>query len=84
MDTSYQLRELERRLAEDRSIHELGVHLQQRGGRVFVSGTVASEESRSLVLAVVREACPGHEVVDDLACDQGGLGQPPESSEAIR
>lgn len=83
MPNTYQLRAIERRLAEDHRTHELGVHLAVRGGRLFVSGTVSSEESRSAVLEVVREGRDGLEVVDDLVCEEAALRHPPTTSEEI-
>lgn len=84
MPNRYDLRAIEQKLAEDDRTHELGIHLRQRGERLFVSGTVGSEESRASVLQIIREAADGHEIVDDLVCSQSELSQVPETSEEIR
>jgi hypothetical protein len=84
MPDSYQLKDVERRLAEDERTHELGIHLQARGERLFVEGPVSSERARSAVLEIVREECPGCEVVDEMVADEEGLGTAPGTAEEIR
>lgn len=68
---------IERRLAEESETAELGVHLSEHGDRVFVTGQVASEASRRAVLDRVAALCPGQQVVDQLTCAEGTLGDPP-------
>ena len=84
MTDTYQLRDVERRLAEDERTSELGVHLAEAGGRLFVRGQVSSEAGRQAVLAVIAEMCPGTEVADEMTCDEESLGRRPETAEDIR
>ncbi len=84
MTDTYELRHVEQRLAEDDRTAELNVHVQERGGRLFVRGPVSSEERRHAVLAVVRELCPGCEVVDELSATDSTLGHEPDHVEEIR
>ncbi|MCK0113597.1 BON domain-containing protein [Ornithinimicrobium sp. F0845] len=84
MTDDYHLKDIERRLAEEGETAELGVHLDQRGDRVFVTGQVASEASRRAVIDRVTALCPGHEVVDQLTCAERTLGDPPTTSEDLR
>lgn len=84
MPDSYELRDVERRLAEDERTHELGVRLRERGGRLFVEGTVASEQAREGVLQVVRENCGGCDIVDEMVCEEASLGRAPQNAEEIR
>jgi hypothetical protein len=50
------LREL---LAEDPRTHELDVQIERGGNRVLLRGEVPSAERRDAVAEIVREACPG-------------------------
>ncbi|WP_109473677.1 hypothetical protein [Ornithinimicrobium cavernae] len=84
MTDEYQLRDVERRLAEEEETAELGVHLSEHGGKVFVHGEVASEASRRAVLDRVSALCPGRAVIDQLTCAEQMLGQPPVSAEELR
>lgn len=84
MGEEYHLWHVEQRLAEDDRTSELGVHLRRVGDRLHVTGQVASEAGRSRVLEVVRQECPGVEVVDELTCTDRTLGERPEGSEVIR
>lgn len=84
MPDSYRLRDVERRLAEDERTSELGVHLAEHGGRLFVQGTVAGEAAKQAVLEVVAEQCPDCQVVDELACEEATLGTAPRPAEEIR
>ncbi|MEU0313683.1 hypothetical protein [Nocardioides sp. NPDC006273] len=56
-------RDLECAIATDPRTHELGIHLQVRGEHLVVSGEVASEERRDMVLDVIRE----HDIALDIA-----------------
>jgi hypothetical protein len=77
------LREIERRLCDDERIAELNVHLSEHGGRVFVRGDVSGDDRRDRVLALVREACPGTDVVDELVVGADGLARTPDHREEI-
>jgi hypothetical protein len=78
------LREVERRLAEEESTAELGVHLSERGGRVVIDGQVASETSHRAVLDLVGALLPGVEIVDQLTCAEETLAGPPRPAEDLR
>lgn len=84
MTDRYQLLDVERRLAEDPRTAELGVHLVEHGGRLFVRGRVSSEERRRVALEIVREMCVHVEVVDELASAEEGLSSRPGRAEEIR
>ncbi len=84
MTDSYELRDVERRLAEEEGTAELGVRLSRHGDRVVVTGEVASDASRRAVLGRVAALCAGTEVVDQLTCAEETLGQPPRPSEDLR
>ncbi|MFP5334406.1 MAG: hypothetical protein ACLGIV_03750 [Actinomycetes bacterium] len=84
MNDAYRLRHVEQRLAEDDRTAELGVHLREHEGRIFVGGQVASGPAKDAVLEVVREMCPGCDVVDEMSCADEALGRRPEGAEVIR
>lgn len=84
MPDTYELRDVERRLAEDERTSELGVQLAQHGGRLFVRGQVASDAARQAVLEVVGEMCPGSDVVDEMSSAEESLARAPERAEEIR
>ncbi len=84
MTGTYQLRDVERRLAEEAATAELGVHLSEHGRRVVVHGQVSSEASRRAVLGRVGELCPDREVVDELTCAEQTLSDPPHPAEDLR
>lgn len=84
MTESYRLKDVERRLAEEEGTAELGVHVTEHGGRVFVAGEVASRASRRAVLERVAALCPDAEVVDQLTCAEETLADPPRPSEELR
>jgi hypothetical protein len=80
----YDLKELERTLAEDDATAELGVRLSAVGDRVFVRGNVASTQLREDVLARVARHCGGLAVVDELTCAEAELAQAPGPAEELR
>lgn len=84
MTSTYELKHIEQKLAEDGDIAELGIHLTQHGDQVFVRGQVASSHNGDRVLEVVRRELPGREVVDELTCVESDLSTTPSSSEEIR
>jgi osmotically-inducible protein OsmY len=49
-------------LARDPRVNEPELEVKVVGGRVFVTGTVPTEERRDAVTAVVHECCPDLEV----------------------
>lgn len=84
MTGTYQLKDVERRLAEEAATAELGVHLTEHGGKVVVHGAVCSEGSRRAVLDRVATLCPDREVVDELTCAEQTLSRPPHAAEELR
>lgn len=80
----YDLKDLERALAEDGATAELGVRLSAVGDRVFVRGHVAGERRREEVLARVRAGCGGLTVVDELTSAEAQLAQPAGPAEELR
>jgi len=80
----YDLRELERRLAEDDATAELGVHVHQAGSQLIVHGWVSSSQARTRMLAAVREGCPGMPIIDELTSQDSTLSGGPAPSEEIR
>lgn len=84
MTDPYRLLDVERRLAEDPRTAELGVHLVEHAGRLFVRGRVSGEERRRVVLEIVREMCARADVVDELASSEDGMSSRPGHAEEIR
>ncbi len=68
-------------LARDGRTNELHVEITVSGDRVFLTGEVASEESRDAVAAVVEELLPAHEIHHGTAVTALG---PPEAAEELR
>jgi len=66
-DPSYLQGRIERRIAEDPETAELGVRVSVRGGAVYLSGDVASEERRMHVVEAATAEAGGLDVHDDLA-----------------
>ena len=59
----YLAERLHQALAEDPSVHELGVQVTvTAGNRVFLSGHVGTPERREAISAVARRVLPDHEV----------------------
>ncbi|HEX5535283.1 MAG TPA: hypothetical protein VFX33_16200 [Actinomycetales bacterium] len=81
---SYDLRHVEQRLAEDPRTAEMGVQLVSHSGRLFVRGQVSSDQRLRAVLEVIRELCPGADLVDEIVCTESELSQAPRKVEEIR
>lgn len=58
----YLVQHVREALANDPRVSELHVEVTVTGGRVFVTGTVPSEERRDVIAAVVGELLPDHAV----------------------
>lgn len=58
----YLLQHIRDALARDGRTKELELEVQIAGGRITVSGAVATPERRDAVTAVVREVAPGYEI----------------------
>ena len=57
---------LAERLAEDRDIHELGIHVRVAGDAVFLAGVASTDERRDLVGARVAQLVPGYRVCNEV------------------
>jgi osmotically-inducible protein OsmY len=58
----YTAAHVQEELARDERVNEPELDVQVVRGRVFVTGTVPTEERQRAVTEVVRECCPGLEV----------------------
>lgn len=83
MTSRYELNHIEQRLAEDDRTAELGIHLTEREGRLYLHGTVASQARRDRVLEVVHEVSPQHEVICEIDVLEDDLRGPPGRPEVI-
>jgi osmotically-inducible protein OsmY len=55
----YTAARIQRRIAEDDRVAELGIHVDVRGDEVFLRGQVGTEERRRLIGVVAREGARG-------------------------
>jgi malonyl CoA-acyl carrier protein transacylase len=81
--TGYQLKDVERLLAEDDRTSELQIRLTMTAGQLVVRGRVASLERIERVLQIIREQCPDVPLVDELEADEETLAKVPGPSEEI-
>jgi hypothetical protein len=58
----YLIEHVARTLAEDPRVGELELQVRVVGGKVFISGVVATAERQEAVTAVARELLPGYEI----------------------
>jgi osmotically-inducible protein OsmY len=63
----YLIGRIHQALATDDRTGELELDVRLAGGRIFLTGTVATAERRGAVEEVVREVAPDVEVVNELA-----------------
>ena len=83
VSTTYDHRRIERMLAEDDDVAELGIRLSEVAGAVVVQGCVASEERRERVLARVREFMPETDVVSEIRVTEDEVEDVPIRAEVI-
>lgn len=57
-------------LAQDARLHDLALDVTVRGGRVFVSGHVATPERRAAISDVLADACPGRDVANETTVEE--------------
>jgi BON domain len=57
---------VQRALAEDERINELGILVDIRGGQLFLRGQVACAQRRALIADVAEEAAPGLTVRNEI------------------
>jgi osmotically-inducible protein OsmY len=62
----YLIGRIQQALATDPRTGELELDVRIAGGRIFLTGAVATEERRTAVEAVVREIAPGQDVANEL------------------
>ncbi|HEX2026104.1 MAG TPA: BON domain-containing protein [Actinomycetota bacterium] len=63
----YLIARIQKALATDDRTGELELDVRLAGGRIFLSGTVATDERCRAVEEVVREVAPGRDVVNELS-----------------
>ncbi|HEV3475678.1 MAG TPA: BON domain-containing protein [Actinomycetota bacterium] len=68
----YLLGRIQQALATDDRTGELELDVRIAGGRIFLTGTVATAERRDAVQVVVREVAPDLEVVNELSLPPAG------------
>jgi osmotically-inducible protein OsmY len=61
-------------LAKEPRLSELHVEVTITSGKVFLTGTVGSEERRNLLTTLVRALVPDHEVVNHTTIDAPAAG----------
>lgn len=64
--TDYVVGHVEEALACDPRVNEQGLHVAVAGGRVFVTGTVSTQQRRDAVAAIVGELLPEHELRNEV------------------
>lgn len=76
-NSEYLVAQAREALAEDPSMGELGLRIELRGQRLYVSGEVATEGRRNAVGALLRERFPDHEVFNEVSvADLSEPGEP--------
>ena len=58
----YILEKVRGALAEDPRVSELGLEVKLAGEKLFLTGSVPTDERRSAISEVAEEVCPGYEV----------------------
>ena len=79
-DPAYLASHLQELLARDDRVHEPELDVTIDGDRVVVTGVAPTEERRAAVDAVIAEACPEHEVINQVTIADY---DPPEGGERI-
>jgi osmotically-inducible protein OsmY len=76
-DYQYLVGKLQHALAIDQRVNMLDVKVTVRGGKIHLTGEVATEERRRAVAEVVAELLPGAEVRNELTVLE--VNYPPQS-----
>jgi osmotically-inducible protein OsmY len=58
----YLVQHIKEALAHDPQVNELEIEVKIRANRVFLRGTVPTEERREAVAAIARDVAQGHEI----------------------
>lgn len=77
----YRLQRLREALAKDPRVGELELEVRSAGGKVFVSGLVATDERRRAIDEVAREVVPDLRVVNETAVSS--FPAPPPAPEQL-
>jgi osmotically-inducible protein OsmY len=78
-DYQYLVGKLQHALAIDRRVNMLDVKVTVRGGKIHLTGEVATEERRRAVAEVVAELLPGAEVRNELTVLEVNYPPQPET-----
>ncbi len=62
----YVCEQVRQALAHDDRVGELNIQVTLAAGRVFVTGSVATEDRRAAITVIVAEMLPDHEVHNDV------------------
>jgi osmotically-inducible protein OsmY len=68
----YLAKAIEEAIGGDERTAELGVHVDVRGGRVFLHGMVATQQRKDAISSVAAEHAPNHELVNDVSVNDPG------------
>ena len=75
-ETDYVVQHVREALAHDPRVGELELGVDIRGRRLYVSGSVLTEERRRAVEEVAREVCPDLEVHNQVRVVRPPMGDP--------
>ena len=75
----YLIERVRHALVHDGRTNELDVHVTVAGGKLFVTGTVPTQERRDAITDVVREALPEHEMLNQVTVYR--VAEPTEAEE---
>ena len=75
-DDQYVVQHVREALAHDPRVGELELAVDIRGGKLFVTGSVLTEERRSAVSQVAGEVCPDLELHNQVRVAEPPAGEP--------
>jgi osmotically-inducible protein OsmY len=75
-DEHYVVQHVREALAQDPRVGELELDVDVRAGRLFLTGSVLTEERRQAVGDVAREVCPELELHNQVRVDPPPAGEP--------
>jgi osmotically-inducible protein OsmY len=64
---AYLVEQVRDALAHDSRVGELGIKVRIVEHKVFVTGTVSTEQRREGITAVIHEILPGHEILNEVS-----------------
>jgi osmotically-inducible protein OsmY len=65
----YMVQRVREALAHDPRVNELEIKVKIYGSRVYLSGTIPTEERRAAIGEIVREVLPDHEVHNETSVE---------------